>query len=61
MAENVQKKLSVMSVESDNNINSSSNCMLYSVSSIIFPVNVHDKLVSKCVHKKSVDSVRVRF
>ena len=61
MTEYVQNKLSLVSAEPDNNINSSSDCMLHPVSSIIFPWSVRDKFVSKCVPKKLADSVRVRF
>jgi len=56
--ENVQNKLSLMSLESENNINSLSNCMLCSVSSIICSWSIHNKLISIGVTKKLVDSVR---
>ena len=61
MTGSVQNILPLMSLESDNNINPSSSCMLYWVSSIIFSWSIHDKLISKWVPKKLVDSVRVRF
>jgi hypothetical protein len=61
ITENEQNKSTLMWLESENNINSSSNCMLHSVFSIIFPWRVHYKLEYKCVPKKLVDSVTVIF